>query len=67
MGHVGYLLKHKGQLFLIHSNYFSPGRVCIEPLKEAKVFNSFSTFHLVDISNNDVLIQRWLDNGMVLP
>lgn len=66
-GHVGYLLKRQDQLFLIHSNYFSPGQVCMEPLKASRVFNSFSTFHLVDISNNDVLIQRWLDHGMVLP
>lgn len=65
-GHVGYLLKRKGELFLIHSNYFSPGSVCMEPLKESRVFKSFSKFHLVDISNNDVLIKLWLDNAVVL-
>ncbi len=65
-GHVGYLLKRKGELFLIHSNYLSPGSVCIEPLAESRVFRSFSKFHLVDISNNDVLLQLWLDNGTVL-
>ncbi|WP_281541203.1 hypothetical protein [Maribacter aestuarii] len=66
VGHVGYLLKSEGELFLIHSNYLSPGSVCIEPLKESRVFKSFSKFHLVDISNNDTLIQLWLDNGIVL-
>lgn len=66
MGHVGYLLKTGGVLFLIHSNYLSPGSVCIEPLKESRVFKSFSKFHLVDISSNDTLIQLWLDNGIVL-
>ncbi len=66
MGHVGYLLKRKSELFLIHSNYLSPGSVCMEPLKDSRVFKSFSKFHLVDISNNDVLIQHWLDNGIVL-
>ncbi len=65
-GHVGYLLKRKGELFLIHSNYLSPGSVCMELLKESRVFKSFSKFHLVDISNNNVLIQLWLDNGIVL-
>ena len=65
-GHVGYLLKRKGELFLIHSNYLSPGSVCIEPLAESRVFKSFSKFHLVDISNNDLLLQLWLDNGTVL-
>ena len=65
-GHVGYLLKRKGELFLIHSNYFYPGLVCIELLKESRVFQSFSKFHVVDISNNDELIQLWLDNGIML-
>jgi hypothetical protein len=65
-GHVGYLLKREGELFLIHSNYLSPVSVCIELLAESRVFKSFSKFHLVDISNNDVLIQRWLDNDIVL-
>tara|TARA_R110002167_G_scaffold270508_5_gene477034 strand:- start:1268 stop:2041 length:774 start_codon:yes stop_codon:yes gene_type:complete len=65
-GHVGYLLKRKGELFLIHSNYFSPVSVCMERLKDSRAFKSFTKFHLVDISNNDVLIQRWLDNGIVL-
>lgn len=64
-GHVGYLLKRKSELFLIHSNYLSPVSVCIEPLEDSKVFKSFSKFHIVDISNNDVLIQRWLNNEVV--
>ena len=65
-GHVGYLLKRKGQLFLIHSNYLNPVSVCIETLKESRVFKRFNKFHLVDISHNDTLLQRWLDNGTVL-
>jgi hypothetical protein len=65
-GHVGYLLKREGELFLIHSNYFSPISVCMEPLKESRVFKRFTKFHLVSISHNDALLQRWLDNGAVL-
>ena len=65
-GHVGYLLKRKGQLFLIHSNYFSPGLVCMEPFEKSRAFKSFSKFYLVDISNNDILIKHWLDNRTVL-
>ncbi|WP_242156831.1 hypothetical protein [Aestuariivivens sediminis] len=66
-GHVGYLLKRNNQLSLIHSNYFSPGLVCMEPFKESRVFQSFSKFHIVDISNNKALIQHWLNNATVLP
>ena len=65
-GHVGYLLKREGALFLIHSNYLSPVSVCMETLKESRVFNSFTKFHIVAISHNDTLLQRWLDNGTVL-
>jgi hypothetical protein len=65
-GHVGYLLKREGKLFLIHSNYFSPVSVCIETLKESKVFKRFTKFHLVDISHNEILLQRWLDNSTIL-
>ena len=65
-GHVGYLLKREGELFLIHSNYLNPVSVCMETLKESRVFRRFTKFHLVDISHNDTLLQRWLDNGTVL-
>ena len=61
-GHVGYLLKRKGQLLLIHSNYLVPRSVCIEPFEASRVFQSFSKFYLVNISNNDTLIQHWLNN-----
>ncbi len=65
-GHVGYLLKREGELLLIHSNYLAPVSVCIETLKESRVFKRFSKFHLVAISHNDTLLQRWLDKGAVL-
>ena len=65
-GHVGYLLKREGELFLIHSNYLSPVSVCMETLKESRVFKRFTKFHLVAISHNETLLQRWLHNGTVL-
>jgi len=65
-GHVGYLLKRDGELLLIHSNYLNPVSVCMETLKESRVFKRFTKFHLVAISHNDGLLQRWLDNGTVI-
>ncbi|MBD0849470.1 hypothetical protein [Maribacter arenosus] len=65
-GHVGYLLKREGELFLIHSNYLYPVSVCMETLKDSSVFKHFTKFHLVAISHNDTLLQRWLDSGKVL-
>ncbi len=65
-GHVGFILKQKGELFLVHSNYLFPNAVCMERIEESIVFKTFSTFHLVEISNNDLLIQRWLDDVEIL-
>ncbi|KAA2216963.1 MULTISPECIES: hypothetical protein [Maribacter] len=65
-GHVGYLLKRDGELLLIHSNYFSPVSVCMEKLNESRVLTKFKKFHLVAISHNEPLLQRWLENGTVL-
>jgi len=61
-GHVGYLVKRKEGLYLIHSNYLHPGEVQIECLEESRVFQSFSVFHIVDISNNEFLLVRWLNS-----
>ncbi len=65
-GHVGFLVKKKDTLFLAHSNYLSPVSVCIEPVETAKVFRSFNTFYLVDISHNERLIKKWLNEELVL-
>jgi hypothetical protein len=65
-GHVGYLLKQEGELFLIHSNYLAPIAVHMETLKESRVFKKFSTFYVVPISHNDTLLKRWLAKEVVL-
>lgn len=65
-GHVGYLLKREGELFLIHSNYLLPIAVCVEPIKESRLFKCFTKFYLAAISHNDILLQRWLNNAEVL-
>lgn len=63
--HVGYLLKEDNELFLVHSNYMMPVSVCIERLEDSKVFKNFSTFHIVAISNNKLLLKRWLNNEVI--
>lgn len=64
-GHVGFLLKRNGRLKLIHSNYLSPVAVCVEAIEESKVFKGFDTFHLVELSNNHLLLQNWLNNVQI--
>lgn len=65
-GHVGFLVKKRGKLFLVHSNYLAPVSVCIEPAETAKIFKTYTKFHLLDISNNGKLIEKWLNNEVVL-
>ena len=64
-GHVGFLIKQNKTLYLVHSNYLSPISVCIEPLATARVFKTFTKFHLVDISHNEKLIRKWLNNEVL--
>jgi hypothetical protein len=60
--HVGYVLKKKEQLFLIHSNYINREGVIIEVIEESEVFTYFNEFHLVPISTNRKLLENWLSN-----
>lgn len=64
-GHVGFLLKRNGKLKLIHSNYLSPVAVCIEAIEESNTFKRFDTFHLVELTHNDLLLQNWLNNRQI--
>jgi len=57
--HVGYILKEKGNLYLIHSNYLS-GKVEIEQIEHSEVFESYTKYYIVEISTNDELIENWL-------
>lgn len=65
-GHVGYLLKKDNKLLLIHSNYFAPAKVCVESLETSRVFQSFKKFHLMDITHNEALLSKWMNNLVVL-
>lgn len=57
--HVGYILKEKGNLYLIHSNYIT-GKVEIEQIENSEVFASYSKYYIVEISTNKIFIESWL-------
>ena len=59
--HVGYILKEKDLLYLIHSNYLEPHSVEIELLEDSEVFKSYSKFYIVELSSNKELMTRWLN------
>ncbi|MCT4625103.1 MAG: hypothetical protein N4A46_15875 [Schleiferiaceae bacterium] len=62
--HVGYLLKHKNELFFIHSNYMGDVCVMIEDAYSSEALNSSSIYVLVRIGNSD-LMKAWLSKENV--
>ena len=58
--HVVYLLKRKGALFVLHSNYTYPAQVLIEPAGERSVISNYPEFFIVPVSGNKRLIEAWL-------
>lgn len=58
--HVGYILKERGELYLIHSNYENAKGVEIEKIEESKVFSSYERFYLVELSTNENLLANWI-------
>lgn len=59
-GHVGFILKEKDGLFLIHSNYVGSVGVEIERIEQSEVFKSYDKFYIVKLSTNKNLIDYWV-------
>lgn len=59
--HVGYLLKLKEQLYLIHSNYMSGSGVEIESIEDSQVFALHQEFYLLELSTNERFLNSWLN------
>jgi len=57
--HVGYIIKEKGELYLIHSNYIDAVGVVIEYIEESEVFSFFDKFYIVKLSTNNELLSYW--------
>jgi len=64
--HVGYLLKRRGEVFLLHSDYNSTFGVKVEPIGESVTFGLFERFYLVPLSKNEALLRRWLNGEEVV-
>ncbi len=63
-GHVGFLLKEKAALYLIHSNYIGPVKVQIQRAEES-VLMGFQEFYLTDITFNKRLMEHWMNGEVV--
>lgn len=63
--HVGYILKEKGNIYLIHSNYIT-GKVEIEQIELSEVFASYSKYYIVEISTNSSFIESWINKTEIV-
>ncbi|MEM6772713.1 MAG: hypothetical protein AAF597_19195 [Bacteroidota bacterium] len=60
--HVGYLLKRNGTVYLIHANYAGLNGVEAENIAESTVFSGFSALIIVPLSNNEALLEAWVND-----
>jgi hypothetical protein len=63
--HVGYILKKKDKLYLIHSNYIVSIGVQIEQIEKSEVFQSYSKFYIVKLSTNENLLRSWIQGKQI--
>lgn len=63
--HVGFILKEKDNLYLIHSNYMDEVGVEIEQIEESEVFKSYSKLYIVELSTNKHLLAHWGGNKRI--
>ncbi len=58
--HVGYLLKEKGELYLIHSNFAGDNGVEIEVFEYSDVVVPYMWYYIVELSSNEVFLKNWI-------
>ncbi|BDD04560.1 hypothetical protein [Aureibacter tunicatorum] len=63
--HVGYVLKQRGQLYIIHSNNLGEGKVMIENAEYSDAFYGYAEVHIVELSNNQKLLEAWINGNEI--
>lgn len=63
--HVGYILKHKNELYIIHSDYFNSDGVKIQHVSDSDIFSFCKNYYIVELSNNEKFLEYWLNNKIV--
>lgn len=62
--HVGFILKEGQNIYFIHSNYINNSGPIKEKIDDSRVMKS-SVYHFCNITHNDVLLKKWLNNEVV--
>lgn len=62
--HVGFILKEGQNIYFIHSNYINNSGPIKEKIDDSRVIKS-SVYHFCNITHNDVLLKKWLNNEVV--
>ena len=60
--HVGYLLKWKGEVYFVHSNYLYPGEVIVELAQSSLALMGSASYYVGEVSSNKALLKKWLYN-----
>ena len=63
--HVGFILKERQNIYFIHSNYINNSGPINEKIDHSRVMKS-SVYHFCNITHNDVLLKKWLNNEVVV-
>jgi hypothetical protein len=63
--HVGFILKEGQNIYFIHSNYINNSGPIKEKIDDSRVMKS-SVYHFCNITHNDVLLKKWLNNEVVV-
>lgn len=63
--HVGFLYWDGAELWFIHSNYMDPVAVVREKASESEALANTTVFYLGNISHNEGLVAKWLDNEFI--
>ncbi|NQY08964.1 MAG: hypothetical protein HRT71_05530 [Flavobacteriales bacterium] len=62
--HVGFIVVEKGTVFFVHSDFFSD-KVKRELAINSMALNSSEVFVLANITNNEILMNKWLNNTKI--
>lgn len=58
--HVGFILKEKGELYIIHSNFVGDNGVEIELFEFSDVVVPYTWFYIVELSSNETFLKNWI-------
>jgi len=63
--HVGFILKEKGELYLIHSNFAGNNGVEVELFEYSDVVTPYTWYYIVELSSNETFLKNWIKGKQI--